>query len=195
MAYGGGGFAAASSNQATAGGAVECLICMEDHPVARTAKLDCGHRMCNGCIKRLFMRSVADAQDMPPKCCTADPIPLEHVDDMFDSAFKRMWNRKLVEFSALNRLYCSSKKCGEWIKPSNIRIEAGRRLGQCARCRTKVCGTCSGKWHSSKSCPRENFIDPPRGDGRKGHKCYRCKAMVEPQVGCLQMSWWVKSEE
>ncbi|KAL7915993.1 hypothetical protein GGI35DRAFT_473308 [Trichoderma velutinum] len=170
---------------------VECVICMEDTPSSKGADLKCGHRMCNACMKRNFEMSIHDPQHMPPRCCTKTHIPLKHVDKLFDNAFKRTWNRKFAEYSTGNRVYCPSKRCGEWIKPTSFyRGEDGRRVARCGRCKTKVCPKCSGKWHSSTECPRDEetnrFLDQAKEEGWK--RCYKCKSMVELKEGCNHMT-------
>ncbi|KFA55545.1 hypothetical protein S40293_02035 [Stachybotrys chartarum IBT 40293] len=169
---------------------VECVVCMGDLPTNKVAKLKCGHRMCNSCLQRSFRLSIADPQHMPPKCCTQDLIPLKHVERLFDDNFKKTWNRKFAEFSTRNRIYCPAKKCGEWIKPHNIHRENGRRVARCGRCKTKVCGTCNGKWHSGAECPKDEetnlFLEQAKDEGWQ--RCYRCKAVVELKEGCNHMT-------
>lgn len=70
----------------------------DDIPTHKSAKLKCGHRMCHSCLKRAFRLSVKDPQHMPPKCCTSAHIPLKHVDRLFDTDFKKTWNRKFAEY-------------------------------------------------------------------------------------------------
>jgi hypothetical protein len=170
---------------------VECLFCLSDVPSPKAPKLKCGHRICHGCLQRVFRLSTTDPQHMPPKCCTQDFIPLKHVDRLFDTAFKKNWNRKFAEYSTRNRVYCPAKKCGEWIKPANIRRENGRKLAQCGRCKTKVCATCNGKWHTSPECPRDEetnqFLEQAKEEGWQ--RCFGCKAMVELKEGCNHMTW------
>lgn len=147
--------------------------------------------MCRACLERIFKLSVTDPQHMPPRCCTQDHIPLKHVDRLFDDRFKKAWNRKFAEFSTRNRLYCPSRKCGEWIKPANIRRENGRKMARCGRCKTKVCGVCNGKWHGSEDCPKDEgtarLLAQAKDEGWK--RCYRCKAIVELKEGCNHMTW------
>ncbi|KAK3318550.1 hypothetical protein B0H66DRAFT_557646, partial [Apodospora peruviana] len=172
---------------------VSCVVCMdEERPVHRTAKLKCGHRMCYPCLKRNFKLSITDPQNMPPKCCTADHIPLKHVEHLFDTAFKQTWNRKLAEYTTRNRIYCPSRNCGEWIRPEDIRRgEDGRKYGRCSRCKTKVCYVCHGRWHYSRECPRDDetnqFLEQAKREGWQ--RCHRCKHMVELQEGCNHMTW------
>lgn len=170
---------------------VSCVACLEDISPSRGADLKCGHRMCNSCLRRLFRMSITDPQHMPPRCCTQDHIPLQCVDRLFDTDFKKNWNRKFSEYTTRNRLYCPSRKCGEWIKPENIRRENGRKVARCGRCKTKVCGSCGGRYHSSAACPSDedtaNFLNQAADKGWK--QCYRCKAMVELKEGCNHMTW------
>ncbi|KAI9818696.1 MAG: hypothetical protein M1832_004171 [Thelocarpon impressellum] len=170
---------------------VECLTCLaDDVPVSRSAKLGCGHVMCHDCLKRIFTLSVKDPQHMPPKCCTADHIPLKHVDRLFDLKFKMKWNRKYHEYTTENRIYCPRRGCGEWIKPAHIHSEAGRRYGKCKRCSTKVCCKCNGRWHSGRECPKDDetrrFVEIAKKEGWQ--RCHNCQAMVELKEGCNHMT-------
>lgn len=164
---------------------------MDDLPSSKLAKLKCGHRMCNACLKQSFRLSVGDPQQMPPRCCTSD-IPIKYVDRLFDVKFKKTWNQKLAEFSTRNRLYCPSKRCGEWIRPEDTwREHGGRRCGRCGKCKTKVCCSCKGKWHSSRGCPRDEETTQILEQAKEAgwQRCYRCKTMVELKEGCNHMTW------
>ncbi|PSK55833.1 hypothetical protein B9Z65_4711 [Elsinoe australis] len=173
---------------------IECLICASDDvPVHKSAKLPCGHRMCHSCLRRIFVLSTTDPAHMPPKCCTADHIPLKHVDALFDNRFKLVWNKKYQEYKTSNRLYCPQKGCGEWIKPSHIHADTrhpSRRYGLCKRCKTRVCATCNNKYHKRRECPNDPdtaaFIATAKDRGWQ--RCYSCKAMVELKEGCNHMT-------
>lgn len=168
---------------------VECLTCSDDVPSARSAKLECGHRMCNDCLKRIFEMSVKDPVHMPPKCCTSDHIPLKHVDKLFDIRFKMLWNRKYQEMHTLNRVYCPASKCGEWIKSPRKHSYQGREYVQCPRCSTKVCMSCNGKMHKSRDCPNDPDLASLLAHAKeKGWQtCFNCNAMVELKEGCNHM--------
>ena len=168
---------------------------MCDYNPAKAPRLECGHRMCHSCLKRSFRLSITDPSHMPPKCCTVEHIPLKHVDRLFDNNFKKQWNRKFAEYSTRNRIYCPSRRCGEWIKPANIRRENGRKVARCGRCRTKACGTCNGKWHASADCPRDDETNQMLAQAKEEgwQRCYKCKAMVELKEGCNHMTWYVFS--
>ncbi|KAK3049424.1 hypothetical protein LTR09_009343 [Extremus antarcticus] len=143
---------------------VECLTCgSDDIPSIQSAKLACGHRMCHECLQRIFELSVKDPAHMPPRCCTDQHIPLDHVDKIFDTKFKTTWNRKYQEYHTKNRLYCPTPKCGHWIKPSHIHTSKGRKSATCPRCKIEA--------------KKEGW-----------QRCYSCKAMVERREGCNHMT-------
>ena len=170
------------------------MTCLSDDiPRSKSAKLKCGHRMCNSCLRRIFKLSITDPQHMPPRCCTTDYIPLKHVEKLFDINFKRTWNRKFQEYSTKNRIYCPSRRCGEWIKPENIHKENGKKYGKCSRCKIKVCCLCNGKWHGTKDCPKDEETNRLLETAREAgwQRCYNCRAMVELKEGCNHMTWYV----
>ncbi|KAL8682849.1 MAG: hypothetical protein Q9186_001178 [Xanthomendoza sp. 1 TL-2023] len=181
---------------------VECLTCLSAYPASRTARLACSHRMCHACLRRIFTLSITDPQHMPPKCCTAEHIPLKHVDKLFDLKFKMKWNQKYQEYTTKNRLYCPARGCGEWVKPANIHVDAsggantGRKYGKCGRCKTKVCVACNGRWHASRTCPKDDataqFIEIAKKEGWQ--RCYNCSATVELKEGCNHMTCRCKAE-
>ncbi|KAI2469897.1 hypothetical protein F4781DRAFT_421693 [Annulohypoxylon bovei var. microspora] len=170
---------------------VECVVCLDDLSAAKTAKLKCGHRMCKSCLKRSFKLSVKDPAQMPPRCCTADCIPLKHVDSLFGIDFKKTWNRKFHEFSTRNRVYCPGKRCGQWIRPEQIqRHQNGRKVGKCGTCQTRVCCDCNNRWHGSGPCPVDEemnqFLQQAKEEGWQ--RCYSCRNMVELKEGCNHMT-------
>jgi hypothetical protein len=171
---------------------VTCTTCLSDDiPHSKSAKLECGHRMCQACLKRIFILSTQDPQLMPPRCCNDNGIPLEHVDRLFDDKFKLIWNKKYDEYTTKNRLYCPKKRCGEWIEPKHIKLEqsVGRRYGICPKCKTKVCKRCGLRWHGSRDCENDaetkRVIDMGKEEGWQ--RCYRCRAMVQLVEGCNHM--------
>ncbi|KAL6711204.1 hypothetical protein ACN47E_005735 [Coniothyrium glycines] len=172
---------------------VDCLVCMNDElPITKTVKLACGHRMCHSCLKRQFTLSVQDPQHMPPRCCTKEHIPLKYADRLFDDKFKILWNKKYQEYTTENRLYCPARGCGQWIKPSRIRIDrvSNRKYAKCGHCGTKVCVLCNSKFHTRRECPRDEgsnrFEEMAKEQGWQ--KCYNCKAVVELKEGCNHMT-------
>jgi len=171
---------------------VTCTTCLDDEiPVLKSAKLECGHRMCHACLKRVFLLSTQDPQLMPPKCCTDTGIPLEHVKRLFSNKFKLLWNKKYDEYTTRNRLYCPAKGCGEWIDPKYIKLDrtVGRRYGACPKCKTKACKRCGRRWHGTRDCDNDAdtaaLLDMGREQGWQ--RCYSCRAMVQLSEGCNHM--------
>ncbi|CAA9966585.1 hypothetical protein PTMSG1_09944 [Pyrenophora teres f. maculata] len=155
---------------------VDCLVCMNDDlPLNKTVKLACGHRMCYSCLKRQFSLSVKDPAHMPPRCCTSEHIPLKYADRLFDDKFKTLWNKKFQEYTTANRLYCPSKGCGQWVKPSKIKMDPtyGRN-----------------KFHTKRECPKDEetnrVVEMAKEQGWQ--RCYSCKAVVELKEGCNHMT-------
>lgn len=170
---------------------VECITCLDDLPARKTAKLECKHRMCHACLKRIFQLSTSDPQLMPPRCCTEQEIPLDHVDKLFDVKFKILWNRKFAEYATKNRLYCPKKGCGIWIKPKYIAKDkmTGREIGKCKECKTEVCKKCNMKWHGRRECDNDEgtkrVLELGKEQGWK--RCYNCREMVQLAEGCNHM--------
>lgn len=177
---------------------VQCIICMADVPRANAPKLECHHRMCKKCLEREFRMSMIDAQLMPPRCCTKTFISVKHVDTLFDINFKIAWNRKFIEFSTKNRLYCPHSGCGTWIRPHNVRRVDGRRIGRCPKCKSRACGTCKGKWHKSPNCTPSSLVaQSSQEDGRKEEdvtvrRCFRCHLRVWSTDGSNIAMWYAQ---
>ena len=170
---------------------ISCLTCgADDVRISRSARLPCKHRMCHSCLKRIFKMSITDPAHMPPRCCQEDHIDLKHVDKLFDNDFKKTFNRKYLEYTAKNRIYCVNRSCGEWIRPKDITVEHGRKTGKCKKCGTQVCAICNNKAHRSRDCPKDpatkQFIETAKQKGWQ--KCYNCSAMVELKEGCNHMT-------
>ncbi len=168
-------------------------MCLDELPSIKAPRLKCRHHMCYSCLKRNFKISIKDPSRMPPKCCTSDHIPLKHVNDLFDRSFKRNWNRKFVEYSTQNRIYCPRKKCGEWINPERIHERNGRKYAKCSRCDTKICCACNGKWHESRKCPGDEETSQILQQAKElgWQRCFNCRTLVELKEGCNHMTWYV----
>ncbi|KAI0537575.1 hypothetical protein GGR58DRAFT_470978 [Xylaria digitata] len=168
-----------------------CIACGDGISTKKLAKLKCGHRWCEKCLKRRFKVSIEDAQNMPPRCCTDDIIPLKHVNDLFGDSFKRTWNEKFANFLDRDRNYCPKAKCREWIRPADLRHHSnGRTSATCRKCGTEICGDCYNKWHKSRHCPADadtaQFLKVAQEAGWK--RCFNCQAMVELKEGCNHMT-------
>lgn len=182
---------AAASAPASPAAKVECVTCMDEVSRNRAALLECKHRMCHSCLKRIFTLSTTDPQLMPPRCCTDNMIPLRHVDKLFDTKFKALWNRKYAEYTTKHRLYCPTKNCGLWIKPKYIErdVLTGRKKASCKECKTKICVKCGLKWHAGRDCENDESTRTivEMGKEHGWQRCYSCRAMVQLSEGCNHM--------
>ncbi|MDI1486165.1 MAG: hypothetical protein OHK93_004356 [Ramalina farinacea] len=156
--------------------------------------------MCHDCIKRVFELSITDPTTMPPKCCEPDfPIePTAAMKKLFTHSFKQKWNLKYEEATAKYKIYCPRKRCGQFIRHKYIytlpaaRGDQGpkRRYGQCSKCGTRVCVTCSAKFHTSRECPKDpaTLAFQKVAEEKGWQQCYNCKAMIEHNKGCNHMT-------
>ena len=122
---------------------------------------------------------------MPPKCCTSDHIPLKHVQNLLSYQNKKLWNKKYLEYTTVNRIYCPGRDCGEWIEPRDIQ----NNIGTCRVCMKQVCATCGAEAHGDGECPQDpdmlKFFET--AERNKYQQCHNCKAMVELERGCNHM--------
>lgn len=82
---------------------MQCSDCANHVSMTHITTLDCGHRMCDSCLRRKFTLSIENEAHMPPRCCTAERIPLGRVDTLFDDKFLSTWNKKYQSHKSKNR--------------------------------------------------------------------------------------------
>lgn len=124
---------------------------------------------------------------MPPRCCTAEHIPWEIVERLFDTNFKETWNKKFTEFTARNRLYCPRRNCGEFIRPEDIRyLNDGSKYGKCPKCSMEVSVQRSSKLHGQRDCPEDKDTKAKEDDWQR---CFKCQTLVQRHEGCNHMTW------
>lgn len=104
---------------------------------------------------------------MSRKYCTSDLIPLRAVDKLFPDQWKKKWNQKYEEYTTKTMIYCPAKKCGQWIRPEDNRRGEGKKQGICRKCKTKLCGTCTAKWHGARDCSSDAETDALLDTARK----------------------------
>lgn len=91
----------------------------------------CGHAYCIDCLRRLFEASLQDETLMPPRCCQTE-IPL----DLARLTLKEIehFNAKRLEYSTINRVYCSIPTCSAFIPPTLI----VNNVGTCPKYVSKI---------------------------------------------------------
>lgn len=137
--------------------------------------------MCRPCLHRKFELAATDQLHMPPQCCNHNPIPLKHVETIFDENLKSLWNRRYSEYTTYHRIYCPSKRCMEWIKPSRVVVEGNRECATCEFCDMKVCVACNGKWHITPDCPNSEETRRTLRQAKENPKlrCFWCNVKVD----------------
>ncbi|KAM7187994.1 Protein kinase-like domain containing protein [Naviculisporaceae sp. PSN 640] len=136
-----------------------CFECGQLANTDATVRLECLHRICHPCLKRKFWLSLEMpiSRNMPPRCCTEDPIPTEHVKDLLDEGFWEQWEAELLDANArVVRVWCP--RCKSAI------IAFDRTCGRepkCSRCLVTICPLCDRPSHPERSCGEGARITEP----------------------------------
>ncbi|UJR20435.1 hypothetical protein I4U23_023566 [Adineta vaga] len=169
---------------------MKCAVCME--LVSKNdPRVPCGHAYCIGCLKELFTTSMQDETLMPPRCCRKE-IPT----DLARLTLKETedFNAKRLEYSTIDRLYCSQPTCSTFIPPSLI-IDS---IGTCpnSKCRTTTCAICKGASHGNLDCPKDDDTAALLAAAKEAGwtRCYRCRAVVELTHGCYHITCRCRAE-
>ena len=135
---------------------VKCYVCScDDIQLKRSAKLQCGHTICYGCLEYKFRLSICDPKFMPPKCCSNKDGLAKTLYDLFDYDFRKFWAKAAREFLSKSPVYCANPDCGVWITDSQVVTKDNY---ECKKCNDKVCGTCKCKWHGSEGCKEKTEV-------------------------------------
>lgn len=163
---------------------LRCISCGDAHNKNSAACAPCGHLWCAGCLDRYFERATVDESMLPPQCCT-QPIPLADVDKWLVEELVTRFEKKQVELTTPNRLYCANKRCSAFILPDNIAIDRGL----CKVCGRATCTICKAAGHRAM-CSRDPAKRRIMALAKREHwqKCYGCKTVVELDSGCHHIS-------
>ena len=137
------------------------------------------------------MAAVQDESLMPPRCC-GQKIPI-HFPRMTLTE-KQTFEEKLLEYSTVDRLYCSRPTCSTFIPPQTI----VNSIGTCPKltCRTQTCSMCKAASHGNLDCPKDTataaVLDVAKQEGWT--RCYRCRVLVELVQGCYHMTCRCRAE-
>ncbi|OAR05729.1 hypothetical protein LLEC1_03457 [Akanthomyces lecanii] len=153
---------------------LQCISCGDERSKESAAQAPCGH----------FWRATVDEGLFPPQCCT-QPIPLTDVSTWLPSELVTEFEKKQVEFTTPNRLYCANKRCSAFIIPANIAVDRG----SCTACGRATCTICKAAGHrgicSRDSAKRRTMALAKR---ERWQKCYGCKTVVELGSGCNRIT-------
>ncbi|KAL5312838.1 hypothetical protein ACEPPN_019264 [Leptodophora sp. 'Broadleaf-Isolate-01'] len=137
---------------------VDCMMCMSDDvPQSKSAKLNCGHRMCNSCLKRMFRLSLQDPTHSNPTCCSK-AIPIGPLELLFDNDFKERWNRKFQEFQT--KTHTSAPK--RWLDSAPAPWTMAKKFKEIM----KFTSSLAGNHAEAKRIPSQNSLcTQDRGQG------------------------------
>ncbi|KAJ6264205.1 E3 ubiquitin-protein ligase [Drechslerella dactyloides] len=171
----------------------ECVACADMFSVREVVSLMCGHKYCEGCMKTMVMYASQQEGTMPPKCCNTNIQPGVIRRVLKTEEDKIEFSRKVIEYDTAieKRLFCPKRKCGAFIPYHPRKDQASPLIGTCQNCGTKACRICKEKAHkTTEDCPEDTgltaIIELSKDTGWK--RCYRCRAMIELNLGCNHMT-------
>ncbi|CAG8949517.1 hypothetical protein HYFRA_00007749 [Hymenoscyphus fraxineus] len=189
-----------------------CVICLGEKEASEfpyKCPKNCPEQQtCNSCLKDWFIEACRNESRMPPKCCSAEPIPFSTVLHLLSSEQIKLYKSKYEEWSTPNRIYCPVPTCSAFIPPKLYAIPekplyvldpqfnpsqppqpglapTQRPNVQCPACYTSICTTCRSFSHRGEC--KESDIDPLLEKKLKKWKikrCPKCRAGVRKVFGC-----------
>ena len=167
----------------------DCVVC-KDPIHGAEIRAPCGHFYDIACVTSLFQAATRDETLFPPRCCMQN-IPFSWIQPHLSQALITTFQQKKVEFSTLQRVYCSSPTCSRFLGPVLENVgnaytcpapKCGRRT--CAKCRGKhtfswmhVCRPDAGTNRVLKLGRVEGWV-----------RCPGCSQMIERRLGCNHMT-------
>jgi hypothetical protein len=166
----------------------KCAVCHEYVMSGLTVHLPCNDRYCVNCLKELFIQATKDETLLPLKC-HKKPIPLKLISRHLSADELAAYERANVEVSSADRTYCSNRKCGRFILPSQI--EPGTHRAVCDSCATATCGICKNSYHHGLDCPDDPELRETRRVAEESgwKSCYHCGRIVILRSGCNHMTF------
>ncbi|KAL6923112.1 hypothetical protein FSST1_000386 [Fusarium sambucinum] len=160
----------------------QCLSCQDDFSDAQTFQAPCSHHWCQPCLVLCIETSLKDESLFPPTCC--EPLPVESCDFIPQDLVKRFQD-KTVEFSTVDRTYCSDAACATFIFPQSIR----GGIGNCPRCERQTCILCKQVQHEgicSEDTAAQEVLQ--LGQQQGWQRCGKCKHLIDLKIGCHHIS-------
>ena len=165
----------------------ECVVCREWLYSSRIISLPCNDRYCVDCLVGLFTRATKDETLFPVRC-HQQHIPVELVSKHMTPDQLAAFELASLEFSTVDRTYCSNQECSKFIPPNNI--ESGTHRARCEECNTDTCALCKARYHVGVDCPDDPAVEQTRNLAREmgWQTCYRCGSVVVIRSGCNHMT-------
>lgn len=166
-----------------------CISCSENINLNSNSYLQgrCGHYYCRDCIRRLVEDACHDEELFPLRCCRQefDMEPNDRrVVNVLGYNLYRLYRKKAVEFSTVDRTYCSNKICSTFIPPSDI----DESRAHCLDCGTVTCSSCKKISHEGE-CGADPDIEATKAlASQQGWKSCQCGRIIELAHGCNHMT-------
>lgn len=163
---------------------IKCVACEEELQPKDLILTTCGHCYCGSCLITAFQTAVSDESLYPPSCCANTPIPLDHATRFLDPELETTFEEKGVEFSTVDRTYCSDPTCSTFIPPDDY--YADRAI--CPKCLSRTCVVCKAPGHEG-DCPADLELAAllKYAEEMRWQRCYSCFSVVQRRDGCSHM--------
>ncbi|EXJ95809.1 hypothetical protein A1O1_00933 [Capronia coronata CBS 617.96] len=161
-----------------------CVACRETKKYLDIIEAACGHGYCKPCLQELFDLSTKDESLFPPRCCR-EPLDLSEVQIFLTKELKDKFERAKVEFSTVDKTYCSEATCSAFIP---VDANAGDAVF-CWECGTETCVTCKAGAHIG-DCPDDTALRETLALATASgwQRCLSCRRLIELEVGCNHMT-------
>lgn len=163
----------------------QCIACTSKFQSTEVVCAPCGSTYCKSCLKKVFLNAMKDEELFPPRSL-GKAIPLGLAAPFMSSDELVLFKDKEIEYATTNRIYCSNRKCGKFIRPD--RIVKGDRAN-CVHCGSSTCVHCKQEFHTGE-CPQDEALQATLALAQetKWRRCPNCRSMVELRTGCYHMT-------
>jgi hypothetical protein len=142
------------------------------------------------CLKELFTHATSDESLFPPRCCKV-PFPVDAVGSALGRAVMVKFNKKALEFSTTNRVYCRVPTCSEFLGAATHTIT----ISACPECLSLTCTRCKSAAHGLVPCDDEQDREVLALGASEGWKrCPACHQLIELAYGCYHMTCRCRKE-
>ncbi|KZT06379.1 uncharacterized protein LAESUDRAFT_193182 [Laetiporus sulphureus 93-53] len=138
----------------------------------------------------MFRMATVDESAFPPSCCQA-AIPLDSVRQLLDDSLVERFQRKSLEFTTTDRVYCYRLTCSTFLGGATSRPSSLR----CPQCRAETCSACKEEAHETRPCSSHlNEAVLALAKERQWQRCPGCRHLVELVLGCYHMQCICKKQ-
>jgi len=163
-----------------------CVICDDSVPFYDVARLPCDHECCRACLMEMFQAATVDESRYPPKCCQELSPHSDNVRLFLTSEMINKYLEKKIEWETKNRIYCSNKQCGKFIRTEFIDFD----LAHCLYCTALTCTMCKEAAHDA-DCPKDEDLQQTLELVKENgwRRCESCRRVIELKHGCNHITF------